>query len=469
MASLLRHKAFNPAAVMAAAIALGLAAAAPVRAEQAPDPGQPAPQVGGKHRQAELPPLQLDRLIEIALQENPQLQALRERITARRAEVPQARSLPDPMLAVSFDDVFGLDRGIMLEARQMIPWPGKLRLMSEAAALSAERTVTDYTEKAYEIVAQVKQTYYDLYFLDKSIEITLANKDLLADFVKLAETKYSVGAGIQQDVLRAQVAQSRILGELLMLRQQRISARARLNALLNRPPDAPLGAAAELTRSRVALSQAALQEMALERRAMLKGMRLMTAEAQSMRALAQRELKPDLELRLGVSPAQEMGSRAQVTGMVMLTLPLYRRTKQDKAIEQRAAEVAAAQSDYEAQKTMVSAMTGELVAMLEQSDRQAELLRTGIIPQAQLSLESARAGYQVNRVDFLTLLDNQMALYDDLRDYYRAVTDYDKGVADLERTVGTPLGGTQPGAAPSTGSGQVVPHAGARSPDRAQR
>jgi outer membrane protein TolC len=268
--------------------------------------------------------------------------------------------------------------------------------------------------------------------------------------VTLAETKYAVGAGIQQDVLRAQVAQSRILGELLMLRQQRISARARLNALLNRPPEAPLGPTAEFSRHRVTLPQSALEEIALARRAMLKGMRLMTAEAQTMRALAVRELKPDLELRLGVSPAQEMGSRAQVTGMVMLTLPLYRRTKQDKAIEQRAAEVAAAQSDYEAQKTMVSAMIGELVAMLEQGDRQAELLRTGIIPQAQLSLESARAGYQVNRVDFLTLLDNQMALYDDLRDYYRAVTDYEKALADLERTVGTPLDEsreTPPGAA----------------------
>jgi cobalt-zinc-cadmium efflux system outer membrane protein len=396
--------------------------------------------LGAQEEKPSLPPLELDRLIEIALEQNPQLQALRSQIAADRAKVPQARTLPDPMLGVMFGDVLHPDRGVGLEARQMIPWPGKLRLMSEAAGLRADRTVTDYTEKTYEIVSEVKKAYYDLYFLDKSIELAQTNKSLLADFVKIAETKYSVGEGIQQDVLRAQVAQSRILDDLLMLGQQQTSARARLNALLNRPPEAPLGPAATLVRHKITLPEQSLEQISLERRAMLKGMRLMIQESETMRSLAQRELKPDYEVRLGVSPSTAMGSSdTMVTGMVMVTLPLYHRTKQDKAIEQRAAETDVAQSGYEAQKTMVFAMIKDTVAMLDQSDRQAELLKNGIIPQAQLSLESARAGYQVNKVDFLTLLDNQMSLYNDLRDYYRAVTDYEKEVADLERRVGTPL------------------------------
>jgi len=385
-------------------------------------------------------PLQLDRLIEITLEENPQLSALRSKIAADRAKVPQARTLPDPMLGVQPDNLLRPDGGVMIEARQMVMWPGKLRLMSQAAAFSADRTVTDYTEKAYEVVAEVKTAYYDLYFIEKSIELALVNKSVLADFVKIAETKYSVGAGIQQDVLRAQVAQSRILDELLMLQQQQAAARARLNALLNRPPDAPLGPASTLTRHKVTIGQRALEEGALEHRAMLKGMQLMVSEAKTMHSLAKLDLKPNYELRLGVAPGNDMAAGGnRVTGMVMFQLPLYRRTKQDKAIEQRAAEVKAAQSDYEAQKTMVFSMIKDTLAMLEKSDRSAALLHTGIIPQAQLSLESARAGYQVNKVDFLALLDNQVSLYGDLREYYRALTDYEKGVAELERTIGAPL------------------------------
>jgi outer membrane protein TolC len=413
-----------------------VSAAAQIGSAAAPASAQ-RPAAG--ERKAQPPPLDLDRLIEIALADNPELLAARSRIAADRAKVPQARTLPDPMLAVMFDNVLHPDRGVGFEARQMFPWPGKLRLMSEAAAQRADRTVTDYTEKAYEIVSAVKHAYYDLYFIDKSIELAQANKSLLADFVKIAETKYAVGQGMQQDVLRAQVAQSRILDDLLMLQQQRTSARARLNALLNRPPDAPLGAVTEIARHRVTLPQASLEEIALQRRAMLRGMRLMADEAQTMQALARRDLKPDYEVRLGLQPAGDMTGRTNVTGMVMFTLPLYHRTKQDKAIEQRGAEVGAAQSGYEAQKTMVFAMIKDELAMLHKSDREAQLLHSGIIPQAELSLESARAAYQVNKADFLTLLDNQISLYNNLRDYYRAATDYEQGVAELERTVGTPL------------------------------
>ena len=405
-------------------LALALLMTRNVSAERAPD----------------LEPLQLDRLIEIALEENPELRGLRSRIGADRAKVPQARTMPDPMVGLSFSDVLNLDSSIMFEAKQRVPWPGKLRLLSEAAALSADRTVTEYTEKAYEVAAAVKTAYYELYFVEKSIEVALANKDLLADFVTIAEAKYSVGFGLQQDVLRAQVAESRILDDLLKLRQRRAAVRARLNALLNRPPEAPLRPAADFTRHRVTLPQSALEQIARQRRAALKGNRLGIERAQVLRDLAVRNLKPNFELRAGVAPKGAMGARdTTVSFGVMFELPLYHRTKQDRAIEQRAAEVEAARRAYEARETAILARIEDRLAALRRADREVELFRTGIIPQAELSLESARAGYQVNKVDFLALLDNQISLYNDLRQYYRALTDYEKGVAELERTIGTPL------------------------------
>lgn len=389
-----------------------------------------------------LPPVQLSRLIETALRDNPDLKALRSRIEANRAKVPQAGSLPNPEVGVMLADGLDPSRGVQFTAKQMFPGSGKLGLMKEVASLEADRTATDYTEKASDIVSQVKSAYYSLYFVDRSTEIALTNKSLLADFVKIAETKYSTGAGLQQDVLRAQLAQSRILDDLLMLRQERQTAEARLNALLNRPPDTPIGPAVEFTRHEVSLSQAQLEQMALEHRAMLKGMALMTAAAQAEERLARRDLRPDYELQVdlnrnGAGMGQEMRS---VSVGVMVSLPLYHRTKQDKAIEQREHEVNAAQSSYQAQRAMVFSMIKDRVSMLERADRQIELFHSGIIPQAQLSLESARAGYQVNKVDFLTLLDNQMSLYNDLRDYYRALTDYETTLAELEQTVGASLG-----------------------------
>lgn len=394
--------------------------------------------------QPALPPLQLDQLIQSALSDNQALKALRSRIDADAAKVPQAGALPDPQVGVMLNNGLQTD-GAQLTAKQMFPGAGKLRLMKQVAGLEAERTVTDYTERMRDVTAQVKTAYCDLYFIDKATEIALANKSLLADFVKIAETRYSTGEGLQQDVLRAQLAQSRMLDDLLMLRQQRAAAEARLNALLNRPPTAPVGPIATLDRHRIATTESQLQEIALANRAMLKGMQIMAQAAETEQALARRQLRPDYEVQASVTPVgsgmnQDTGAgTGQWSVGVMLTLPLYHRTKQDKEIEQRGHEAAAAESDYEAQKTMVFAMIRDNLSMLERADRQIELYRTGIIPQAELSLESARAGYQVNKVDFLTLLDNQMSVYGYLRDYYSALADHEKTLAALEQTVGAPL------------------------------
>jgi outer membrane protein TolC len=411
--------------------------------------------------------MQLDRLIQTALSDNQTLKSLRSRIDADAAKVPQAGSLPDPQVGVMFNNGFQTD-GAQLTAKQMFPGPGKLRLMKQVAGLEAQRTVTDYTEKMRDVTAQVKTAYFDLYFIDKATEIALANKSLLADFVKIAETKYSTGAGLQQDVLRAQLAQSRILDDLLMLRQQRTAAEARLNALLNRPPNAPVGSVAPFDRHRIASSEPQLQEIALTNRAMLKGMQIMADAAKSEQALARRELRPDYEVQATLTPVgsgmnpDTLSPTTQWSVGVMLTLPLYHRTKQDKAIEQRGHEAAAAESGYEAQKIMVFSMIRDNLSMLERADRQIDLYRTGIIPQAQLSLESARAGYQVNKVDFLTLLDNQMSLYADLRDYYGAVADHEKSLAALEQAVGAPLA-TTPAATGLLPAGKPRP-AGMRPP-----
>jgi cobalt-zinc-cadmium efflux system outer membrane protein len=390
-----------------------------------------------------LPPLDLDQLIAAALANNQELQARQRQISAAQAMVPQARALPDPMVGVMGGGFPTDNRGAVLKAKQGIPGPGKLRLKGEAAELGARRVATDYTEKQREITAEVKKAYYDLYLIDKSIEIAEHNKDLLGDFVRLTQAKYAVGQGLQQDVLRAQVAQSRILDDLLMLHQQRIAAQARLNALLNCPPTNPLGPATTLTRHPVTLSEEALQQTALTQRPMLLGMQLMVAEAQKMVALARQDRKPNYEAEVDVGNGGGMGAMGPVGVRVglMVEVPLYHREKQDQAVVQRTAEAQAAQSDLEAQVVMVFAMIRDDLSMVQTSDRQIDLYQNGIVPQAELSLESARAGYQVGKVDFLTLLDSQVSLYDDLRIYYRALTDYEKAVADLEQTVGAPLGG----------------------------
>ena len=64
------------------------------------------------------------------------------------------------------------------------------------------------------------------------------------------------------------------------------------------------------------------------------------------------------------------------------------------------------------------------------------LYETGIIPQAEQTYQASLAAYQVEKVDFLTLLDSLMTVYRYQIDYYRALSDYQQNVAALAAASG---------------------------------
>ncbi|HIE52679.1 MAG TPA: hypothetical protein EYP85_13065 [Armatimonadetes bacterium] len=394
----------------------------------------------------------LDRLTAWAVHRNPELQALGYRLLALTEAIPAAGTLDDPLLGVQFSNLplgrLAFNRtpmtGLQLLLMQKFPARGKLALREEATAQAAVATAALYEDKAREIIGQVKQTYYELAYLDRAIQITEANRDLLREFAKLAETKYSVGKGLQQDVLRAQVAVSHILDDLIKLRQRRITVQAQLNTLLYRPPQAPVGAPGELTETPFDREVEELQQLALRVRPLLKYQQHTLAQMDTRMHLARKDLKPDFTVSLGYR-FREALAMDPVAGEDFLTLgvtanlPVRTGRKQWPLIRAAEAQREQAQRTLEALRNTIQFKISDLVARLQQTHDQIELFSTGLIPQAELSLASARAGYMVDKVDFITLLNNQIALFNFQIGYYRALADHEKALAELEFVVGRRL------------------------------
>ena len=101
----------------------------------------------------------------------------------------------------------------------------------------------------------------------------------------------------------------------------------------------------------------------------------------------------------------------------------------------------------------ISSGIADLLAQMERRSKLVELYRDGILPQAEQSLESATIGYRVNKVDFLTLLDNRSTLFNYEHEYYDSLADYQVKKAQLEAMIGQPL--SEAGAAPSSAPGAV--------------
>ncbi len=394
----------------------------------------------------------LEGLIDSALAKNPGLKVLAHRLAAFEARVPQAGALEDPLLGLDLRNVpiSRLDfnstpmSGKQLMVSQRIPLPGVLRARERAAefaALAAREVLSDRTGT---IVNLVKQGYYTLAFLDRAIEVTEKNRTLLQDLVRIAQKKYVVGRGLQQDVLKAQVSLSALQNRLIRLNTQRLLAEARLNRVLNRPMDTSVNAPDEVIPTPFGLSLADAQQLAFAHRPLLKEIEQTISRWAATEQAAQRSGWPSLTFRLGYLQRALAGSDP-VDGSDFLSfglsmnLPVFNGRKRDNQVAEAQANIRMARARREDISRNIQFRVQEICLEIDQHFKEAELFRTAILPQAQQTLESVLAGYQVDKVDFPALLDSQVSLFRFEIEYYHHVVQREKKLAELEAVVGKRL------------------------------
>jgi cobalt-zinc-cadmium efflux system outer membrane protein len=396
--------------------------------------------------QSEKPLLNVDKLIDEALQNNPEILAAKKKWEVFKEKVPQASALEDPMFGFgivnlptnfSFKDEDMTMKEISIS--QKFPFPGKRPLMREMAQKEAEAVSTEIQEKVNRIIKDVKTAYYELSHVYRTTEVTQRNKKILEDFAKIAETRYAVGEGIQQDVLKAHVEVSKMVDDLIMLEQKKRALEAKLNALLNQPPETPVGVPEEIIFRKITINIEEFQKTALETNPTLKGMKKMIEAKDKSYAVAKREYYPEFNARFAYGlrdNGPDMKRRDMLTGEVMINIPIFYKSKQDRKVAETVADIKAAEAQYQAMKNEIQFMIRDMASMIQRVERQLELYKTGIIPQASLQVQSALSAYRVNKVDFLTLQDSQIGLYKYEIEYHQALTEYEKNVANLEAAIG---------------------------------
>lgn len=392
----------------------------------------------------------LSGLIEEAVKNNPELKAFEEKIRVYRERPSQAESLDDPRLKLSIVnvplDTFSFNQEPMTQKQmtimQKFPFPGKLALKGAMAGQELEIVKKEYMEKKNDIVKQVKVVYNNLSFINKAIEITENNKALLKEFIKIAETKYAVGKGLQQDVLKSQVELSRMIDRLISLRQKKQTAIARLNTLLNRPTQMPFEEIEEISQTGFNLTFEGLQQIAVENRPVLLGLRHLINRYRFAYKFAKKDYYPDFDVGIGYGQRDDGATVERtdfVSAFVTINIPLWYKTRESRKVAEEEANIRKATEQYNAMKNNLFFQIKDILTEIEENEQQIELFSTGIIPQSTMSLQSAIAGYKVNKVDFITLVNNQITLYNYEIDYYRFIADYENKLAELEAAVGKRL------------------------------
>lgn len=392
----------------------------------------------------------LPALISEALENNPEIQTARWERDAANQRIAPAEALDDPILEAGVINAplasspFNREDMTMkmIGLSQRLPFPGKRGLRKDVAAKDAESVGYGYQETVNRVARDVRIAYFDLGLTLETTRLVEKNKGILEDLLHIAEQHYGVGRGSQADALKAQTQVSRMLDELLRIERKRPVIEAELIRALGRNAAvvAPNPGSPQLHEATLSLES--LRETAMAQRPQLLALQSIVVRNEKALDLARRNYYPDFDIRLAYGQRNNMLDGTSRPDMVTLTvainLPVWRESKLAPRVVESLALRDRAVSMLQAQRNEVAAGLRQQMALAEQNLKSARLYQTVILPQARLTIESALAAYRVNRVDFLTLLDSQMTVFNYEISLVTAMADYNKALAEIDLLTGKP-------------------------------
>lgn len=373
-----------------------------------------------------------------------ELAALRHEVEAAEARADAAGALDDPMFRLELQDI-DPDRPTVWPGQvgatkytvlQRFPWWGTRDLRRGVARSGVDEARERLRAAGAELRAQVKNAFAGHFYSSHARRLTAEVLELMRDLERIAQTRYATGLAPQQDVIKAQTEQTTLRMELIAIESERRQTRARLNAVLNRPNDAPLADPGVLRAPPAALDAAQLEQRARQVNPQLAAQAAQIRAAQDGEQLVVKNRYPDLTV--GVSPMQRDDRIDRWELMFEVNVPLQRQARRDRERE------AAATRDAARQRALATAaqISGELhqaLAGFDAAREREQLLRSTLVPQAEATFNAALASYQTGKVDFATLLDAQRGIRAARMDQLKARVEVDARLTEIERLIGEDL------------------------------
>ncbi len=391
----------------------------------------------------------LKGLLDYAREHNPELAATRYEAEAAQQRTESVGALPDPVLRTELMDITnqGTTSPRLLPSQtggtryllmQSVPWYGKRDLQRDVADAQAAQANGQVAASWADLATRIKQTYAMHYNATASEQLAQQTLALLDELEQIAQTRYANGLGQQQDVIRVQVEKSMLRGELIALQNEGHHSHARLNSLLSRPVNAPLAEPAQL---RSMPSAAQLDEAALLERLRARNPQLQIAEASILSAKKSRDLAYNNRypgFTVGVAPTQSGSAVRSWDLMLELNIPLQQaaRRSQEREVE---ALLSASSARKAALLNQIQSELSENISALDSARRTESLIATRLLPQAELTYQSALAGYETGKVDFAMLIEAQKQILKARQQQLQTQTDMQFRLADIEKLLGEEL------------------------------
>lgn len=413
---------------------------------------------------------QLSDYLTYAALNNPGLEAAFDRWKAELERVPQMKALPDPMLTYRFYIDLETGKSPMaqgVEVEQTFPWFGKRGLRGDVATEEANAAQERYEAAKLKLFYEVKEGYYEYYYLGRSLEVVTQTRDLMKYLEEVARAKYRVGTAQQADVIRAQVELGKLEDQILSLNAMREPTVAQLNAALNRPLTAELPWPKSIAVESIVSTDDEIIALLEKRSPELKAIEHEIAQYRKAVALARKEYYPDVTISLGyqnmaTDPGMDPATEDMLMAGVSINLPIWVDKYRAGEREARARQWASIKERTD-RSNQLGYQVKRVMYDFRDAERKMSLYRDTLVPIARESVKVTEAGFRAGTSSFLDVVDAERVMLDFQLSYERALASHAQRLAELEMLVGEalpraksePAGGEQ--AAPAEGGGEVKP------------
>ena len=392
----------------------------------------------------------VEELLEMGRRLNPGVAARALEAEAAIARIDAAGRLPDPIFTTEFEDIRATDGApapeslgrVKYSLAQTIPLWGKRRLERSVANAEADAAQAQRRAALVELETRIKVVFASYYGAEAAIGVTRELLRTVAATAQVAQSRYSQGRGNQLDAISAEAEAGRLQLDLTRREGERRAAGGRLNALLNRPPGAPL-AAPQAVRPIPPAEAMPLDELLRRAR---QGNPQIDAEGAEISAaqhsveLIRRAWYPDVTLGLSLYDEESADSRqfGGYEAMISLAIPLQWGLREAGEREAKA-KLAASRARREA---TFAGLGGEIEAAwwaLDGMRNGLEVLRRVNIPQAGLMFRSTLASFEFGRADLPSVLLAEQAVRRTELEHIALVVEQQVQLAELERLIGGEL------------------------------
>jgi outer membrane protein TolC len=392
----------------------------------------------------------VDEAVAEALEANPEIQASVRRLSLAQLKTTTARSLDDPMLMVRDWDTplrqpWDVNQAqLMFSVQQTFLSKEKRDARARIAGDDVEVASSELESLRQEVSADVREACADLKRNADEMRVHDRQAALLKEALAAVLAQYTTGKVPEADVLRAQMALTRLSEHLIELEEERDNARARLNTLLGRPPDEAVEIAGEYAIPAELPPIEELERLAIEHRPELAAQRKLLAKSRDQGQLTRLAMKPDFTAGAGymVMPSGSASRNAYMAELTM-NLPWLNRDRHQGEAKQADTATAVTQAELDARASAVFLEVRQAQIETLAAEKRVKVYRDTLLPQAETAFKASTAAYQNNRAEFQTLIDSQNLLLEIQIAYYKALSATDAGIAGLERAIGAQLPGTE--------------------------